>query len=108
MQATAQVGGIRQTLHVPAEVFAELDRGPATIMLVGFRHAGMLERNRESLLHGWRGRNGSAIQHCTHLREDPRLAKRSTCDHDRVATGLPVHANRVVSRLDVTVANDRN
>jgi len=42
------------------------------------------------------------------LIEDPWLAEGAARDHDGVAAGLALHANRVLGRLDVAVADDRN
>src|SRR5207244_4283989 len=50
VQLASDVGGARQSFHVPAQVLAELDRGAAWICLIGGRHLRVLACNAEARL----------------------------------------------------------
>ena len=50
MQLLAKVRRTGQAFHVPAEVFAKLNRGTAAVGLVLVGHPGMVERDAEPLL----------------------------------------------------------
>jgi hypothetical protein len=108
VQPAAQVGRAGQSLHVPPEMLPELDRGAARVRLVISRHAGVLECHAEAPFDRWRRRHGPALEQRTGLREDPRLAKGAARDHDARAPRLALHAQRVLWRLDVAVAEHRD
>src|SRR5882762_4983318 len=108
VEFSPQLGRSWDTLHVPAEVFSELDRGTAGIRLVLLRHMRVLECDREPPLDLRRFRFGLPFQESPGLVEDPGLTERPARDHDCRAPCLSLHPNGILGGLDVAVADNRN
>src|SRR5688500_567135 len=99
---------MRDAFDVPPKVLPELDSGPSRIVLVVLGHTGVLDGDREARLDRRRRRWLLALQQRPGPREYPGLAEAATSDHDARTRGLLAHAERVLGRLDIAVAEHGN
>src|SRR4051812_65342 len=108
MKLLSELGGPRNSLHIPPQVLPEFDCRTAWVSLVFLSHSRVLEGNFEPTLD--RGSVGLwlPLQQGTSLIEDPGLAKGTARDHDPRAPRLALEANCVLRRFDITVAQHRD
>src|SRR6266576_4442279 len=84
-----QLSAIAQTLRVPAEVLAELERRLARVALQAQSQPRVLERGREPLFGCRIGALGAAVEQVAGLGEEPRIPEGAARDHDACAARVP-------------------
>ena len=88
---------LRNSTHRLAGVALEPERQP-----------GVLERHAEPLGRGGGRGRGPALEQRAPVAEEPRVPERAAADHDAGAAGVVAHADHVLGRLHVAVADDGN